>query len=305
MGTLPRVAVVGAGAVGGYFGGMFARAGAQVTMIGRPQSKSTHLETIGREGLRIDGVRIQETIPVEISRRVESVGGSDLVLFCVKTVDTESAARNMEPHLGAGALVLSMQNGIDNAERMAAVGVKAASAVVFVAAAVESPGVVRHRGRGDLVIGGDFPREKLDRVAGWFEQAEVPCLVSNRVERELWLKLIINSMANATSALTGASYRALAEHEPTWNVAVAVATEAIAVAASCDVELDLDDVLRKGRAVIESVGDATSSTEQDIAAGRPTEIDSLNGYIARKGREAGVATPANDTLHALVKLREK
>jgi 2-dehydropantoate 2-reductase len=305
MESPPRVAVVGAGAVGGFFGGMLARSGARVTLIGRPGPPGPHLQAIARDGLFIDGVKIREKIAVHASQRIEDAKGAGLVLFCVKTVDTDSAARSLAPHLEDGTIVVSLQNGIDNVDRMRAAGVDAIPAVVFVAAAVESPGRVKHRGRGDLVIGHPTRRDEVRRVSRWFEQAGVPCVVSGDVERALWLKLIINSMANATSALTGASYLALAEYEPTWKVGVAVAGEAVAVAAKLGVPLDLEDVLEKGRAVIVSVGSATSSTEQDIAHGRPTEIDSLNGYIARRGAEVGVPTPANDALHALVKLRER
>jgi 2-dehydropantoate 2-reductase len=180
--------------------------------------------------------------------------------------------------------------------------------VVFVAAAIERPGAVRHRGRGDLVIGdptGTPARhEAAERVSAWFEEAGVPCPVSKDIRRAQWLKLTLNSMTNATSALTGASYRKLADFEPTWTLGLAVAREAIEVAAAEGTRLDLDEVVAMGRAIAGSIGDATSSTQQDIAAGRRTEIDALNGYISRRGSELGVATPVNDALHALVKLRE-
>lgn len=301
----PRVAVVGAGAVGGYFGGMLARAGSRVTLIGRPGSTSAHLAAVAREGLTIDGTTLRETIPVGVSQETGDVAAADIVLFCVKTVDTASAAAGIAPHLGPAALVLSLQNGIDNVGRMRAAGVDALPAAVFVAAAIEKPGCVRHRGRGDLVVGHATRHDDVRRVASWFESAGVPCRISADIEHELWLKLIINSMANAISALTGASYRSLADHEPSWRVAVEIAKEAVAVAAQTSVVMDLDDVLDRATAVIHSVGAATSSTEQDLAHGRPTEIDALNGYIARRGAESGVPTPTNDALYALVKLREQ
>ena len=130
----PRVAVVGAGAVGCFFGGMLSRAGADVTLIGRPGALNAHLQSVKRDGLFIDGVEIQETIPIGVDQRVETVTEADLVLFCVKTVDTERAARGIAPHLKPGSIVVSLQNGIDNVERMRPAGIEGLPAVVFVPA---------------------------------------------------------------------------------------------------------------------------------------------------------------------------
>ncbi|MGH9439168.1 MAG: ketopantoate reductase family protein, partial [Terriglobia bacterium] len=146
----PRVAVMGAGAVGCYFGGMLARAGAPVTLIGRPQ----HVEAINREGVFIDGVNFQEKIPVSASTELSTAREAQVVLFCVKTLDTEQVARALAPHLARGATVISLQNGVDNVERIrAAVGLEAIAAVVYVAAEMAGPGHVKHSGRGDLIIG--------------------------------------------------------------------------------------------------------------------------------------------------------
>src|SRR5688572_15494037 len=109
----PRVAVVGAGAVGSYFGGMLARAGAPVTLIGRP----LHVDVWARDGLTIDGVTVRESIPVAAATRVDAARDADLVLVCVKSPDTERTARDLAPHLSAGALIVSLQNGVDNVAR--------------------------------------------------------------------------------------------------------------------------------------------------------------------------------------------
>ena len=311
METWPRVAVIGPGAVGGYFGGMLARAGARVTFAGRPGTRGEHLAAMERDGLRIEGPKVRETISVEVADTHTALSAADLVLFCVKTVDTDQAARGIAPHVAEGAVVVSLQNGVDNVERLRAAGVDALAAVVFVGASVERPGVIDHRGRGDLVLGAlpggtraDLPGS-VPRVAAWFERAGVPCRVSERIEEELWLKLIINSMANSIAAVTGATYGEILEFAPAWRLAVAVAREALEVGRAAGVRLDFDDVLARARAVIESVRRATASTRQDIERGRPTEIDALNGYVSRRGAEQGVATPVNDALHALVKLCER
>jgi 2-dehydropantoate 2-reductase len=288
---------------------MLARAGAPVTFYGRPGSSSPHLRAVQARGIEIDGVEVQETIAVRVEPQGPTVALAELVLFAVKSMDTESAGLGIRDHLAPEALVVSLQNGIDNVDRLSALGIDALPTVVFVAAAIERAGAVRHRGRGDLVIGarGRSPvgRRAAARVAAWFEEAGVPCPVSNDIRRAQWLKLTLNSMTNATSALTGASYRRLAAFEPTWELALAVAREAIEVAAAEGTALDLDEIVAMGRAIVNNIGEATSSTQQDIAAGRRTEIDALNGYISRRGAELGIATPTSDALGALVKLREQ
>ena len=305
MESWPRVVVVGPGAVGAYFGGMLARAGAPVTMLGRAGGQSAHLVAMARNGLRLETLTFDEHVPVNTATSAAVVASADLVLFSVKTPDTDTAATMIAPYVSDQAIVVDLQNGVDNPERMRHAGIDPIVAVVYVAAAVETPGAVTHRGRGDLVIGHRSRASEVERVAAWFAQAGVSCQVSEDVEHELWFKLILNSMTNAVSALTGASYDALATFEPTWQVAFDVAREGIAVARAAGHDFDLETMTARGLEVCRSVGAATSSTQQDIARGRPTEIDALNGFIARRGAELEIDTPINHLLWALVKLREQ
>src|SRR5688572_19957937 len=144
-----RIAVMGAGAVGCYYGGMLARAGHSVVLVGRAQ----HVEAVRRDGLLLDTQSFQARVPLEASTEVDAVRDARLVLFCVKSTDTESAAAAMRPHLAPDALVLTLQNGVDNAERLqAALRQQVAATVVYVATEMAGPGHVKHHGRGELVI---------------------------------------------------------------------------------------------------------------------------------------------------------
>ena len=305
MESWPRVVVVGPGGVGTYFGGMLARAGAPVTMLGRSGGQSAHLVAMARNGLRLETLTFDERVPVDTATCADVVATADLVLFSVKTPDTDEAARMIAPHVSNRAVVVDLQNGVDNPARMRHAGIDPIVAVVYVAAAIETPGAVKHRGRGDLVIGHRSRASEVERVAAWFVRAGVSCQVSEDVERELWFKLILNSMTNAVSALTGASYGALAAFESTWQVACDVAREGIAVARAAGHDFDQETMIARGLEVCRAVGAATSSTQQDIARGRPTEIDAFNGFIARRGTELEIETPINRVLWALVKLREQ
>ncbi|MBZ5592540.1 MAG: 2-dehydropantoate 2-reductase [Acidobacteriia bacterium] len=294
---------MGAGAVGCYFGGMLARAGADVTLIGRPH----HVEAIARDGLFLDTLHFQQQVRVSASTDLNAAHQAGIVLFCVKTFDTEDAAKSLAAHLAPGAAVVSLQNGVDNVERMrSAAGIDAVPAVVYVAVAMTAPGRVKHSGRGDLIIGDFFGGGRdLESLAAVFTHAGVPCRVSNNIAGDLWTKMIINCAYNAISALGRAKYARLVANPWTRELMKQVTEEAVAIARASGVRLPEADMVDAVWKLAETMSGATSSTAQDIARGNRTEIDALNGYLVRRGAQLGVPTPVNQTLHALVKLLEE
>jgi len=299
----PKIAVVGAGAVGGYFGGLLARAGAPVVMIGR----AAFVEAVKKSGLFLDTLQFQESVGVEASTDLSAACGADVVLFCVKTTDNAETARALAPLLAPGAVVLSMQNGVDNVEQIrAAAPMDALPAVVYVAASVPEPGRVKHVGRGDLVVGPES--EKTKRIAAFFLRAGVPCRISENIEGELWTKLIWNCALNAVSALGRAKYGQIASSADAWKVVETAVYEVLAVAKAAGIHPPgLEDpkaALAGALKIATQMAEALSSTGQDLNRGKRTEIDSLNGYISRRGAELEIPTPVNHALFALVKLAE-
>jgi 2-dehydropantoate 2-reductase len=299
----PKIAVVGAGAVGGYFGGMLARAGAPAVMIGRAR----FVEAVNQNGLLLDTLHFKESVRVEASTELDAARGAEVVLFCVKTTDTAETARSLAPLLSPNATVISMQNGVDNAEQIrAASGLDALGAVVYVAASVPQAGGVKHVGRGDLVVG---PRNaRTEHISALFERAGVPCRISENIEGELWTKLTWNCALNAVSALGRAKYGQIAANEDARKVVAEVVYEVLAVARAANIHppgLENPQVaLASALKGANQMSEALSSTAQDLLRGKRTEIDSLNGYISRRGTALGVATPINHALFALVKLAE-
>ncbi len=299
----PRVAVVGAGAVGGYFGGMLRRAGAPVIMIGR----GAFVEAVEKSGIFLDTVQFKESVRVEASTELKDVRGAEIVLFCVKTTDNAATAGALGPLLAPGALVVSLQNGVDNAEQIrAASGIAALSAVVYVAASVPEPGRVKHVGRGDLVVGPRNPES--ERISALFERAGVDCRISDNIAGELWTKLTWNCALNAVSALGRAKYGQIAASADARKLVEAVVYEVLAVAKAANIHPpgfeDPQVALAGSFKIATQMAEALSSTAQDMNRGKRTEIDSLNGYIARLGAELGVPAPVNQALYALVKLVE-
>jgi 2-dehydropantoate 2-reductase len=299
----PRIAVVGAGAVGGYFGGMFARAGAPTVFIGRKH----FADAVNANGLLLDKSEGQERIRAKATTEISAVRDCPLILFCVKANDTSATAKQMAPFLGPDATVVCLQNCVDNAERVrAATNVVVFPAVVYVAVSVPEPGRVKHLARGDLIIGP--PSEKTIQIAKVFERAGIPCRISENIEGELWVKLLRNCALNTISALGHVRYGEIAQNADAKELMQNVVDEVLAVARAARVVMpgvhDRESGMAAAMELAMQMADAFSSTAQDLNRGRPTEINALNGYIARRGPELGIPVPVNHALFTLVKLAE-
>ena len=300
----PRIAVVGAGAVGGYFGGMFARAGAPIVLIGRRH----FADAVNSNGLVLDKSEGQERIRVAATTEMSAIRDCSLILFSVKANDTDETAKQIAPFLQPDATVVCLQNGVDNADRVrAATNVVTVPAVVYVAVSVPEFGRVKHLARGDLIIG---PlSERTTEVANVFNRAAISCRISENIEGELWVKLLCNCALNAISALGHARYGQIVQSGDAKQLMQDVVDEVLAVARAAGVVLPGVDDRESGMAaamkIATQMADAFSSTAQDLNRGRPTEIDALNGYIVRQGAALAVPVPINSALFTLVKLAEQ
>lgn len=300
----PRIAVVGAGAVGGYFGGMFARAGAPTVFIGRKH----FTDAVNSNGLVLDKLHGQERIRVNARVEMSVVQDCSLILLCVKANDTSSTAREMAPFVRSDATVVCLQNGVDNADQVRALAnVAVVPAAVYVAVSVPEPGHVKHLARGDLIIGP--PSERTTQLADVFVRAGIPCRLSDNIEGELWLKLLRNCALNAISALGHVRYGQIAQDTNAKQLKQSIVDEVLAVARAARVVMpgvhDRESGMASAVELATQMADAFSSTAQDLNRGRPTEIDALNGYIVRRGAELGIPVPVNHALFTLVKLAEQ
>ena len=307
--TFHHIAVVGAGAVGSFYGAMLARAGQSVTLIGR----AAHVQAIERNGLKLDLATTSgtEIIRIEASSDLTCLRTADLVLFCVKSTDSASVALEIAPYLAKHALIMSLQNGVENAALIARHLPNAViPSVVYVATEIPAPGCVKHHGRGELVIGTmqdsrlSDPLKTLKNIVDLFDSAQVPVQISQNVMAELWSKLMINCAFNAISGLAQIQYEKLAALASVRSTQAALVREVIAVAHADGIHLSEPVALEAVAQIYVTMGSQKSSTAQDMARSKPSEIDHLNGFIVRRGQELGVATPVNQALFALVKLVE-
>lgn len=292
-----KIAVMGAGAVGCYYGALLARAGHDVTLIGRPQ----HVQAIRQQGLLFDSPSYRGHVSVHAHTEPSAVSDADWVLVCVKSTDTDATATAIRPYLTPKARVFSLQNGVDNAARLqAALHRPVMATVVYVATEMAGPGHVRHHGRGELVIGPGADSAQLAQV---FQAAGIPVQVSDNVIGALWSKLILNCAYNALSAIAQLPYGRLVQGPGVWQVMRDVMLECQAVANADGVEVPGDPWLAI-EAIARTMPGQQSSTAQDLARGRRSEIDHLNGYVVRRGEALGIPTPINRVLHSAVKLLE-
>ena len=301
-----RIAVMGAGSIGGYFGGMLSRGGNDVTLIAR----GDHLRAIADHGLRIIRDGEQFTVRCDATDDPGRVGPVELVLLTVKTYHNAQAVPAMLPLVGPATSVLCLQNGIDSYQAAAAkVGLeRILPGAAYIEAGVPQPGVVKQTGSEVRIAFGEADgseSERGARVRATLEQSGIPAQFDRNIQRTLWTKfLLIASMAGVTALSRETMARLMPR--PEWRrVVVACLREVETVGRKAGVDLDSKAVEQALNYFDDELEQLHSSMHADIMAGRPLELETLNGAVVRVGREVGAPTPINDVIYAMLKPYEK
>jgi 2-dehydropantoate 2-reductase len=297
-----RVLVVGAGGVGGYFGARLARAGVPVTFLAR----GAHLEAIQRHGLRVRSSADGEwAVKVDATGDAQRLAPADVVLFCVKSFDTQTAAEAIVPAAGPETAVVSLQNGVDNEETLGRVlgPGHAVGGVAWVFAAIESPGVIVHRLGGRLAFGelDGRPSPRLERLQGAFTTAGVAAEVSKDITRVLWEKYLLIGAQAGMTALTRAPIGVIRSTAETWLMYRRLVEELAALGLASGVRLApdvVDSIVRDAGALAPTV---FSSLHTDLMQGRRLELEALHGHALRLGQRLGVATPMLFAVYAALR----
>ena len=302
----PKIYVLGAGAVGCYFGGMLARAQHDVTFIARPE----RVEALNTSGLEMDCKAFHETVKVKASSDLSALKDADLVLLSVKSLDTERTLTDIKSVLPSKAVILSLQNGVANIDIASKIITNLVyAAVVYVAAGMIGQTTMKHHGRGELLVGNlgiaspDDDRN-LTEICRLFEGIGVPCLIAPQIKRDMWLKFLVNCSFNAISGIGQISYGEMVKSPEIVKLIEEIIKEFLVIAALEDVNITMAEALAVNDSIARTMVTQVSSTAQDLAKGKMTEMNFLNGYIVELGKRYGVPTPYNESVHALVKMME-
>jgi 2-dehydropantoate 2-reductase len=294
-----HIVVMGSGAVGGYFGAKLLRAGTEVTMVAR----GPHLKAIRRGGLAIrSAVEGDSVVRPAVVERLEGIARADAVLFCVKSFDTEDAAARLWSVLGPDTPVLSLQNGVDNEDKIdAQLGAgRALGGVAQIFATIEAPGVIRHSALGRIIFGELDGRvsARAERLREAFVRAEVPAELSGDIRRALWEKYILLCAVAGTTAVTRETLGVVRETPPTWRLFRALLDEVAALGRAAGVTLP-DETVDQIVKLAESIPPGSrASLAQDLLQGRRLELEALHGHASRLGERFGVPTPAVFAVYA-------
>jgi len=302
-----NILVVGAGSVGGYFGAKLAKAHPLVSFLLRPRT----CEAVRARGLTIRSATGTFTVRPAAASDPRDLPTPDLIILGVKAHDLDEALDQLEPVLTEQTVILTLQNGVDAEDRILA-RVKrdcVVGGVAFISSRIAEPGVIEHYKKGAISIGElmGHTSVRLQAIADLFAKAVVPCQITGDIRRAKWEKMCWNCVFNPLTVIINDRIAKALDHPELLTVIHEIVGEVVAVAAGLKVPLS-SDMADKVVRWSQEIRDIHTSMFDDWKAGRPTEIDYLNGYIVRKGRELGIPTPLNDLLTATVKVittREK
>jgi 2-dehydropantoate 2-reductase len=296
-----RIAVVGAGAVGGYFGARLAAGSNQVVFIAR----SSHLTALRQNGLAVESfqgnLHIRDAL---FTGDPNAVGPVDLILFCVKSYDTEAVAQSLEALIGPATVILSLQNGVDNADKIARrwENQDVLAAVVYIAAQLFEPGRIKHSAGGKIVFGSQDGHAHVatEAVERLFCSAGIACEISNDIRAVQWRKLLWNAPFCAISCLTRATAKEIVESDSLTKLALACMAEVQEAATTQAVALS-PELFAETLQFSKGLGDFKSSMLQDLEAGKPLEFEAFNGIVVDLLQRAGKQAPINQVFYNALK----
>ena len=298
-----RIAVFGTGGVGGYFGGRLARSGEEVVFVARGEQ----LRAIKSTGLRVDSADGDFVIyPAKATDDVNEIGEVDLVILGVKAWQVPEAARAIKPIVSAHTTVLPLQNGVDAVSQL--VNELGSESVIGglcrIVSYVVEPGHIRHAGFEPSIIIGEIDNrhtERIARIEQVFKRAGLNISIAKDIQVALWTKFLFIASFSGVGAMANAAAGVL-RSDPKWRAQMLNAmNEIYALAHARGIKLPPDSVDKVMNSVDSLPEDATSSMQRDIAAGKPSELESQNGAIVRMAREAGVEVPTHDLIYQTLK----
>lgn len=301
-----KIAVLGAGGLGSFLGGALAKSGEDVSFV----TRGNHLHAIRDQGLTVESLALGKfQLKVKATDKPSEIGPVDLILFCVKSYDTEKALQTISPLIDNDSVVLSFQNGVDNEDKIAdAIGkTRVLAGAISIESFIAEPGLIKQTMGPVLMamgeIGGEItPRARKIHTA--LTNAGLKCELSTRIQEVLWNKFLFICATGGVCSVTRASLGEVLGFAATRDLYVAVMKEVEAVARAKGINLAADLVSRTV-AQADGMNKATKpSMLRDLERGKRLEIDALNGTVSRFGHQLPVPTPVNDIISASIKLQD-
>jgi 2-dehydropantoate 2-reductase len=298
-----RIAVMGAGGLGGYFGARLCLGGAEVHFVARGR----HLQALRDSGLRVVGPEPLHVPRVNATDAAHTIGPVDLVLFCVKLWDTDAALEQVRPLMGPASAIVSFQNGVlkDDALRAAFGPAAVMGGVGYVAATIDSPGVIRQTGPLQRLVFGEFDGSRSARGRAFLEAClagGIKAELSEDISREIWQKFVFLAALSGTTTTIRRPIGPIRENPQTRAFLLDVMREVVAVGRAQGVNLPADYAEQRLKFADEVAYDMTSSMHHDLERGNPLEVRWLAGAVVELGRRTGVATPLNRAIADILAL---
>jgi 2-dehydropantoate 2-reductase len=305
-----KILIIGPGAMGLLFSSFLKKAGQEVFLLDKREERA---KVISKNGIEVTGISGDFKVNIPCSINPSDFPPPDVIMIAVKSYDTKSAIKTCVPVINEDALILSLQNGIGNLEKIAKFisEEKILGGVTSQGATLLGVGKVKHAGQGDTVIGPfkeenfEKIRERLEGIVQIFNKADIETKISKKVDSLLWSKLIINVGINALTAITKLKNGMLPKIDTLKEIMREAVEEAIMIADKKGIEILYPNPQKQVELVCEKTADNISSMLQDILRGKKTEIDSINGAVVREAEKLGIATSVNSFLTKLVKAIEE
>lgn len=290
-----KIGIVGAGAVGGFFGGLLKKSGHQVTFLARGK----HLEAMKANGLHIKGEKEEFTVHSEFTDNVSDLRDSDWILFCIKSNSTRELAKELQRIIKEDAKVLTLQNGVDNEEVLSNIfgAERVFSSATYIQSTIEKPGVISQKGRVQLVIGELEETAKSDCsvIVNIFKKAGVDTRHTGKIMARKWSKLLWNITFNPLSAISTAAVGEILDDPDLRKTAEIICKEALDVATNVGIKLDRNQMFETIFKNAERARTHHTSMLQDRLNRKPMEVEAIIGYVKKKADELQINVP---TIHA-------
>jgi len=302
-----NIVVFGTGGVGGYFGGKLAKAGFDVTFIARGK----HLEAIKNKGLQIKSIHGDFTVHPKVTDDISQIKNPDLIILGVKSWQVLDVAKQLKPIVHGNTMVLPLQNGVDNADKLMTIlnPKNVLAGFCKIVSRVDSPGIIEHFAYDPEIVFGEYDNSKTERVKNIkdiFDKAGFNNTISDDIHLDIWKKFLFIATVSGIGAITRAVFGDFRQDDDIRQMLYQTAYEIVAIANAKGIALN-NSHIEMVMGVIDNLDyNTTASMQRDIMEGKPSELDNFNGYIVRMGKELHISTPINSfTYHCLLPQEKK